>query len=153
VKDEESDIDEPTATPRNGQPTTGRQTGPTAESQSDQTHRPLWHIPEIYRQAMVNRQIELSIDNDSKAAEATAAFRALLSAEEQNLAEARIAAARPPVWELALVTDVSQLRSELLNNAVYLEFLRRDSAHSNAGAVCDDSQPRTLEGGQAPDGT
>jgi hypothetical protein len=111
----------------------------------------LWLIPWRFRQAMVNRQIELAVRPQFKPSEATAAFRALLSAEDQNIAVAKIASARSESAELTMVGDIVQIRTELLNNAAFLEVLRSHAAYGNARSVCDDGQSESLETGESFD--
>ncbi len=47
-----------------------------------------WPIPDDKRQAIVDRQVEISIDDDSSNRESTAAARALTAMEAQNQADA-----------------------------------------------------------------
>ena len=46
-----------------------------------------WNIPDKYKEAMVNGQVQIAIDPQSTNRDKTSAFRALLSADQMNQAE------------------------------------------------------------------
>ena len=46
-----------------------------------------WNIPDKYKDALVNGQVQIAINPDSSNREKTSAFRALLAAEAQNQAD------------------------------------------------------------------
>jgi hypothetical protein len=46
--------------------------------------------------------------------------------------------------------NLRALRSEVLEDAEYLEYCRNHSVNSDAGAICEDGKPGPLENGAAP---
>ena len=93
-----------------------------------------WPIPPEKRAALVNRQIEIATDEDVKPRESTAAFRSIISAEQQNIAAEQKPKRRPRpqptttviIEQVIVPGDVEESRRRALEYARVL-FAARDT--------------------------
>ena len=93
-----------------------------------------WNIPDKYKDAMVNGQVQIAINPDSSNREKTSAFRALLAAEAQNQAD-----------EVAIDTSMepaspAEMLAALAGTVPYVEEengISSDDAHLNGDSASD----------------
>lgn len=78
-----------------------------------------WNIPDKYKDALVNGQVQIAINPDSSNREKTSAFRALLAAEAQNQAD-EVASEKAPEDMPEGVTVEEQLQI-LMSRVPYVE--------------------------------
>lgn len=111
-----------------------------------------WPIPEKFKEAIVRRQVRIATSKNSSNREASAAARCVLEMERQNQADEhkRLDKEVPDQHAHSInITDVNELRRQLLDDSEYLDYQRGRAVSADAGAVCPNGKPRPLEDGSA----
>ena len=138
-------MDHPFYAPSRGEAEGG---GPQRVTLAPPTSPPLWPIPDQYRGPLINRQIAIAINPESTPQASTAAFRAILAAQEQSFLASKTS--ENPNWQGGPGV-VQQILLEMRSDEQYIKFCLDIAERTDAGLLCQDRQPGGLENGPAPE--
>ena len=96
--------------------------------------RQQWPIREEIREALVARQVEIATSKEVSPGEATSAFRAVLAANQQNLALANRPKRRTPPLTIQNIIVPGDLEESRRRAIAFMNFAQRDANQSNLPA-------------------
>ena len=96
--------------------------------------RQKWPIPSDKRAALIDRQVEIATSKEVSPGEATSAFRAVLAANQQNLAAEQRPKRRPPTITATNVIVVGDLEESRRRAIAFMNehFAKRDAIADDA---------------------
>ena len=105
-----------------------------------------WPIPDEYRKPVVNRQVQIAIDPQSRPGESTRAARTLAMMDRQNkeVALRLLDKAIPDQHEIRHGVEITEVAAQIEADEDYVNYLNHRACESDtqSGAVCQISNGR-----------